>query len=181
MICIITHIFSASNYIRTLTKQTQMITTECRCTNSHHICFIHKKFKYSLNTKLPHQQACWVWRQPFHWNTGKHSNVCLHRYPSKQTQRIVVPGALLIGPILVVDKTVKYLSTQQNIQIIHRRITYTLLYIRWIHSFTYIHIICKVITHSIPSMNGVSLQSFSGNLCKIIPLLIPLPTNEYDT
>lgn len=26
-----------------------------------------------------------------------------------------------------------------------------------------------------PSINGVSGQSFSGNLCKIIPLLIPPP------
>lgn len=30
-------------------------------------------------------------------------------------------------------------------------------------------------THSIPSMNGVSSQFFSGNLCKITPLLEPLP------
>lgn len=30
-------------------------------------------------------------------------------------------------------------------------------------------------THSMPSINGVSGQSFSGNLCKIIPLLDPLP------
>ena len=39
-------------------------------------------------------------------------------------------------------------------------------------------LICKVITHSMPSMNGVSLQSFSGKRCNIIPLLIPLPTKQ---
>lgn len=35
------------------------------------------------------------------------------------------------------------------------------------------------ITHSIPSINGVSGQSFSGNRCRITPLLIPLPRIIY--
>lgn len=34
------------------------------------------------------------------------------------------------------------------------------------------------LTHSIPSMNGVSGQSFSGNLCRMIPLLVPLPDQQ---
>lgn len=32
-----------------------------------------------------------------------------------------------------------------------------------------------IITHSMPSMNGVSGQSFSGKRCNILPLRFPLP------
>lgn len=33
-------------------------------------------------------------------------------------------------------------------------------------------------THSNPSIKGVSAQSISGNLCKILPVLVPLPNKE---
>lgn len=37
--------------------------------------------------------------------------------------------------------------------------------------------ISLITTHSIPSIKGESGQSFSGNRCNIIPLLMPLPVN----
>lgn len=35
-----------------------------------------------------------------------------------------------------------------------------------------------VITHSMPSINGVSVQSLSGNRCKIFPLRFPDPIHR---
>lgn len=35
------------------------------------------------------------------------------------------------------------------------------------------------LTHSMPSINGVSGQSFSGNRCNIIPLRFPDPKNNF--
>lgn len=40
------------------------------------------------------------------------------------------------------------------------------------------HQILAEITHSMPSMNGVSDQSFSGKRCKIFPVRLPLPERE---
>lgn len=40
------------------------------------------------------------------------------------------------------------------------------------------HQILAEITHSMPSMNGVSDQSFSGKRCKIFPVRLPLPERK---
>lgn len=41
--------------------------------------------------------------------------------------------------------------------------------------FTFERNVILNFTHSMPSINGVSVQSFSGNRCKIFPLRFPDP------
>lgn len=42
----------------------------------------------------------------------------------------------------------------------------------------YINVYIQKHTHSMPSINGVSAQSFSGKRCKIFPVRFPLPYKE---